>query len=57
MPIIDPDRRKEYEKKYYEKNKKRAIRLQRKYQELNKEKIKEYHKQYYENKKQNATRL
>lgn len=42
--------KREYTKKYYEKNKEKILKQQKKYKEKNKEKIKEYRKKYYQEK-------
>ena len=52
MPVKDPEKRKEYLKKYYEENKKKIKEKQKEYREDNKEKYKEYEKRRRENRKE-----
>ncbi len=52
MPHKDPEKRKEYNRKYHEKNKEKKAEYNRKYNEKNKEYYKDYVKKYYEKNKE-----
>lgn len=46
MPHTDPEKRKEYKKQYYQKNKEKLKEKNKKYTQENKEKIKQYKKEW-----------
>ena len=47
MPHKDPEKNKEYQKKYYEENKEKVLEYKKKYGQENKEKINEHQKEKY----------